>query len=112
MHNTLIQINQNGMGSGDKALASVLIKNYLKLIGEEHKLPRVIVFYNEGVKLVCKGSPVLSELQALEAKGLKLVACKTCLKHFELMDALQVGIAGTMMDIIELQKVADKVITL
>ena len=112
MQNILIQITQNGMGSGDQELGLILVKNYFKLINEENKLPRVIAFYNAGVKLVAEDSPVLEELKQLETSGVKLVVCKTCLKHFDLMDKMGTGIQGTMMDIIELQKVAEKVITL
>ena len=112
MQNILIQINQNGMGLGDEALGLILIKNYLKLINEEANLPRVITFYNAGVKLICKGSPVLEEAKTLADNGVKLVACKTCLNHLGIIDQMEVGIQGTMMDIIELQKVAEKVITL
>ena len=100
------------MGSGNDALAQTLIKNYLKLMNEEQDLPQVIAFYNEGVKLVCEASLVIEELQTLEQRGVKLIVCKTCLKHFNLMDKQVVGIAGTMMDIIEIQKIASKVITL
>ncbi|MBI9069854.1 MAG: DsrE family protein [Salinivirgaceae bacterium] len=42
----------------------------------------------------------------------KLIACKTCLQHFNLTDKIEVGVVGTTMDIVELQKMADKVITL
>ncbi len=112
MENTLLQITHNGMGHGDEALGNTLITNYLKLILQENTLPRFICFYNSGVKLVCEGSPVLDSLQAIEQKGVKLIACKTCLKHFDLEKSLQVGIAGTMIDIIGLQEIAEKVITL
>ncbi len=110
--NTLIQIAQKGMGSGDAELALVLVKNYLKLVAEEEELPRVITFYNQGVELIADGSPVITELKNLQDKGVRLLACKTCLNHFGLLDKVEVGIAGTMMDIIELQKVAEKVINL
>lgn len=112
LKNTLIQITQNGMGAGDEELGLLLVKNYLKLVGEENELPQVIVFYNGGVKLICEGSPAIEILRALEQKGVKLMACKTCLNHFNLLEKTEVGIAGTMMDIIELQKVAEKVVTL
>lgn len=110
--NTLLQITHNGMGTGNDALGLQLISNYIKLINEEPELPRFIVFYNGGVKLVCEGSPVIENLQAFEGKGVKLIACKTCLNHFNLSEKMKAGIAGTMMDIVELQKMADKVITL
>ena len=110
--NTIIQITQECMGNGDDVLGLQLMTNYLRLLNEETEMPRFIVFYNSGVKLVCKGSPVIEIAKAMEEKGLKLIACTTCLKHFDLMDKMEVGITGTMMDIIELQKVADRVITL
>lgn len=110
--NILLQFNKNGMGEGDIKLSNLLAKNYLKLLNEENELPKVIVFYNEGVKLICKGSIVVEELKILEARGVKLLACKTCLNYYELIDKIEVGLAGTMMDIIEIQKISDKVITL
>ena len=100
------------MGAGDEGLGLQLVTNYLKLLNEETELPRVIAFYNGGVKLVCTDSSIIDILKTLETKGVKLIVCKTCLKHFDLMDKMEVGIAGTMMDIIELQKVADKVINI
>lgn len=110
--NTLLQISHDGMGTGDEALGLQLITNYLGLINEEPEMPRFIVFYNSGVKLICKGSPVIDSLKAIEGKGVKLIACKSCLKHFDLIDKIEVGITGTMIDIVELQKVADKVISI
>lgn len=112
MKNILIQITQNGMGSGDEELGLQLATNYLKLIKEENALPRFITLYNGGVKLICTGSPAIEILKTIEKEGVKLIACKTCLKHFKLMDKMEAGIAGTMIDIIELQKIADKVINL
>lgn len=110
--NTLLQINNFGMGQGDDALGIALIQNYLNLILQEDALPAVIAFYNGGVKFVAEGSPVINTLQEIEAKGVKLIACKTCLNHFGLIDKIKVGLGGTMIDIITLQKEASKVITL
>ncbi len=112
MNNTLIQITQYGMGNGDEQLGLQLVTNYLKLIKEENNLPRFITFYNAGVKLICSGSPVIESLKQLEKSGVKLIACKTCLNHFNLIDKVEIGIPGTMIDIIELQKMAEKVINL
>lgn len=112
MKQTLIQITRNGMGAGDDELGLLLMKNYLTLLCEERELPQVIAFYHGGVKLICAGSPVADTLQNLEQRGVKLMACKTCLNHFGLMDQMKVGIAGTMADILLLQKAAGKVINL
>ena len=110
--NSLIQITQNGMGKGDEQLGLKLVTNYLKLLNEENELPKFIALYNEGVKLICSDSPTIEIIKAIEKRGVKIIACKTCLKHFNLMDKMEVGIAGTMIDIIELQKAADRVINL
>ncbi|MGQ1785253.1 MULTISPECIES: DsrE family protein [unclassified Saccharicrinis] len=110
MKNTLIQFTQNGMGSGSEELAVSLVAIYLKLINEENNLPQFITFYNGGVKLICEGSTVLEILKIIEGKGVKLVACKTCLSYFNLLDKREVGVEATMLDIINLQKMADKVI--
>ncbi|WP_347841380.1 hypothetical protein [uncultured Draconibacterium sp.] len=110
--NTLIQITANGMGGNDAQLGQLLVKNYLALLCEEEELPPVITFYNEGVKLICSGSAALEPLILLAKKGVKLVACKTCLNHFDLLDKVEVGIPGTMVDIMHFQKVASKVVNL
>ncbi|PKP02165.1 MAG: hypothetical protein CVU11_12735 [Bacteroidetes bacterium HGW-Bacteroidetes-6] len=110
--NVLLQVAQNGMGAGDDELGIQLVVNYFRLINEEIELPRFIAFYNGGVKLICIGSPALEILKAIERKGVKLIACKTCLNHYNLLDKMDVGVAGTMIDIIELQKITDKVINL
>jgi len=112
MKNSLLQITQNGMGQGDEALGIQLVTNYLKLIISEHKLPKFIALYNGGVKLICAGSPAIEALKTIEESGVTIVACKTCLNHFQLIDSVEVGMVGTMIDIIELQGMANKVINL
>jgi sulfur relay (sulfurtransferase) complex TusBCD TusD component (DsrE family) len=82
------------------------------LINEYNLLPANICFYTEGVKLVVEGSPVLETLSAMEAKGVRLVVCNTCLNYYDLAEKVRVGIIGGMADIIEAQWKADRVITL
>jgi len=108
----VIQITANGMGQGDQDLQYKLLKTYLTLLNENDYLPSAISFYTEGVKLLTSTSPVLEELKALEAKGVRLIACGTCINHYYLADDLQVGIIGGMTDIIEAQWRAEKVINL
>ena len=54
---------------------------------------------------------MLEQLRALEAKGLELIICSTCLNYFGLNDKVQVGIVGGMPDILEALSRAEKVIT-
>jgi intracellular sulfur oxidation DsrE/DsrF family protein len=109
---TVILINRNGMGEADQVLQSKLIGTYLKLLDEHNILPGAICFYTEGVHLVVEGSPVLETLQALEAKGVRLILCSTCVNYFNLTEKVRVGIIGGMGDILEAQRQASKVITL
>jgi intracellular sulfur oxidation DsrE/DsrF family protein len=112
LENTLLQITQNGMGSGDETLGLQLAVNYLKLIVEQNRIPKFITLYNAGVKLICSGSPAIEAFKEIEGRGVKIIACKTCLNHFGLLDNMEVGITGSMVDIIELQGLAQKVVNL
>lgn len=107
-----ILVTSNGMGKGDQALQHKLIKTYFTLLNESGYLPSVVAFYTEGVKLLVEGSPVVEELKALEAKGVRLVACGTCLDFYGLEGQLLVGLPGGMTDIIEAQWRAERVITI
>jgi selenium metabolism protein YedF len=112
MTDTVIAITRNGMGSGPVELQQTLIGKFLSLTLESGQLPAKILFYTEGVKLVCSGSPVLEQLHQLESQGVELVLCKTCLDFFGLTSQVQVGVVGGMGDILEALQKADKVISL
>ncbi len=107
-----ILITREGMGHAEPALQHQLIEKYLTLLDESNMLPDAICLYAEGVKLAVEGSPVLAQLKSLEAKGVHVILCSTCLNYFGLSDRVQVGIVGGMGDIIAAQWHADKVITL
>lgn len=108
----LVQVNSFGMGSGDRELGLQLIGKYFELQTQEEEVPSFVVFYNEGIKLLTTSSPALDALKKLEQKGTKLIACSTCLNHYQLTEELQVGLSGGMADIIALQTKATKVINL
>ncbi len=111
-NSVVIVINNNGMGVADKTLAHKLVSTFLNMLDLDDRLPAAICFYAEGVKLAVSGSPVLDELRSLAGKGVRIIVCTTCLNHYELFDDLQVGMAGGMKDIVEVQWEAGKVITL
>jgi intracellular sulfur oxidation DsrE/DsrF family protein len=109
---TTLLITRKGMGEADPELQIKLIQTYFKLLDESDSLPGVICFYTEGVHLVVEGSPVLESLRSLEAKGVRLIICNTCLNFYGLAEQVAVGIKGGMTDIIEAQRRAAKVVTL
>ena len=112
MKNTIIIVNNNGMGKADEKLQQTLFAKYIELIQQNGELPAAFCFYADGVKLVCEGSPVIEQLRKMEAAGVRLIVCSTCLNYLNLHDKVQAGIVGGMGDIIEAQTKAEKVITL
>lgn len=107
----VIIFKNNGLGlTSEQPLKDKLAKTFLALAQQNPNLPRAICFYTEGVKLACEESPVLDELRSLEAKGVRLILCQTCLDYFGLKDKVQVGIVGGMGDIITTMWQADSVI--
>jgi len=109
---TVIVVARDGMGEAPSELGHRLVKSYFGLLLQNEMLPRAICFYGAGVHLVGSASPVIEELRALEAKGVRLVACSTCVNFFELADDIRVGVVGGMGDILEAQWRADRVIAL
>jgi intracellular sulfur oxidation DsrE/DsrF family protein len=108
----LIQIMHDGMGVGDLALQHALLRKYLLLLQQNHTLPGAMCFYTSGVKMAVEGSPVLDILRSLEAQGVRLIVCKTCLDHYGLLEKVRVGIVGGMGDIVAAQWLAHKVVSL
>jgi sulfur relay (sulfurtransferase) complex TusBCD TusD component (DsrE family) len=102
----------NGMGDAPQELQHQLAGKFLGLLLESNLLPAKILFYTDGVKLACHGSPVLEVLQAMQDRGVELILCSTCLGYFDLTDQVAVGIVGGMPDIIEAMQRAEKVLHL
>ena len=109
---TVILVTRDGMGNAEPPLQRQVLQTYLRLLDETGHLPGAICFYTDGVKLVVEGSPVLEQLRAMEAKGVLLLICQTCLNYFGLIEKVRVGIVGGMPDIIAAQWRAQKVITI
>jgi hypothetical protein len=101
-----------GMGSGPEPLQHTLVNKFLILTLETGSLPSKIIFYTDGVKLTCDGSPVLEILGKYVDQGVELVICKTCLDYFKLADNVKIGIVGGMGDIIEAMQKAEKIVSL
>ena len=110
--NTILLFTRNGLGHGPEELQSGLALKFLTLTLESGKLPAKVLFYTDGVRLCCNGSPVIDVLKTYEARGVELVLCQTCLVTFGLEEQVQVGIVGGMGDILEVLQKAGKVISL
>lgn len=92
----VIVIQGEGLGRGDDRLGTLLMANFLRLLGDSESRPARLIFWNSGVRLVCRDSGVLDYLLQLEKKGVELLACTTCLEYFDLVDKQVVGKPTTM----------------
>ncbi len=108
----VLVVSADVMGRGNDDLGGILIRGFFHTLGEVQPRPQTIIFFNTGVRLVCEGSPVLDDLRALEAEGVDLLACGTCLGYFELKEKLAVGQISNMYDIAETMLSAGKVVYL
>ena len=76
------------------------MKSYLYALTCQ-KLPDAVIFYNGGVKLTCGEGEVLEDLRSLEAQGVELLSCGTCLNFYGLTEKLKVGSVTNMYVIAE-----------
>ncbi len=108
----LVMIATDRIGFGDDVLGSRLMVNFVKTLKEMGRELWRLVLVNNGVKLAVKGSEVLDSLKALDADGIKIMVCGTCLEHYRLMERKQIGETTNMLDIVTAMQLADKVINL
>lgn len=97
----VIAVKNDKMGSGDDALGEILMKAFINSLSEQDTLPTHVVFYNAGVKLAVKQSAVIDALVDLEAKGIRIIVCGTCVDFFGLKSDLGVGMISNMYTITE-----------
>ena len=95
----MVQVTSSTMGAGDDELGALLMRSFLKTQAQLERTPDAIIFYNDGVKLCCEGSLLLDDLRSLEAAGIEIIACGTCLNFFELAKNLRVGRVTDMLEI-------------
>lgn len=100
------------LGRPEEELGQVLMRSFFYTLREAEVVPGSIIFINSGVKLACEGSPVLSDLMALEKRGVRILSCGTCLDYFQLKEKLCVGSISNMYSIVEAMMTSDRLITL
>jgi selenium metabolism protein YedF len=109
---TLVMITGNTLGRGEDQLGAPLMLNFLRTLKEMGEDLWRLVFVNSGVKLTIEGAEALPVLQELQAAGVSILVCGTCLTYYGLLEKKQVGDTTNMLDIITSLQVADKVINL
>lgn len=97
----VVSVPRETFGSGgDRELEEVLCRMYFHTLTEmDEGVPDTLVFYDSGVFLTSLDSPVLDDLKALDEKGVALLVCGTCLKHYDIMKKHAVGTVSNMHEI-------------
>lgn len=108
--NMVVVISSECMGIGDQELGAVLMKGFIYALTQQEILPSTILFYNGGAKLTCEDAPTLEDLKFLEAQGVEILTCGTCLNHYGLLEKLQVGNVTNMYVITEKMTQADCIV--
>ncbi|MGI6117431.1 MAG: sulfurtransferase-like selenium metabolism protein YedF [Bilifractor sp.] len=98
---TVVAIASDRIGQGNDELGHILMKSFLFALTQQDKLPQTMIFYNTGAKITCKGSPSLEDLKSLEAQGVEILTCGTCLDFQNLKEDLAVGGVTNMYEIAE-----------
>lgn len=109
---TAVVIPADTMGRGSEELGGILIRGFFHALCEQETLPEAVIFFNSGVKLVCKGSEVLDDLRKLHDSGVRILACGTCLEYFNCKDDIAVGDISNMYSIVETMTECGKIIEL
>ncbi len=109
-NNTVVVISSPRMGEGNDELGTVLMKGFLYALTQLDELPKTILFYNGGATLTCEGSASLEDLKSLEAQGVEILTCGTCLNYYEMSDKLRVGEVTNMYTIAEKMTGAGKLV--
>ena len=108
--NTVVVLSSDKMGDGSDELGKILMKGFIFALTELDELPNTILLYNAGVKLSTEGSNSIDDLKTLQAQGVEILNCGTCLNYYELTEKLEVGEVTNMYFILEKMTQANKII--
>ena len=106
----VVVLSGNVMGTGDEKLGTSLMKAFVFAVTKQDVLPETIVCYNTGAYLTCEGADTLEDLKSLEAEGVNILTCGTCLDFYGIKDKLAVGTVTNMYEIVETMEKAKKVV--
>jgi selenium metabolism protein YedF len=105
----MLIIGTDALGK-DEELGKKLVKGFFDTMKVTKQLPHTIFFLNAGVKLTTVNDEVVGVLKDIEAMGVEMYSCGTCLKYYDLESKLKVGHRGTTNHIVEGMQDFEKVV--
>ena len=107
---TVVVLSSDVMGTGDESLGKQLIKGFVFALTKMEELPSKVILYNRGAFLSSENEDTIQDLKTLEAEGVEILTCGTCLKHYGLAEKLAVGTATNMYEIVESMMTASHIV--
>ena len=105
-------VPSDSFGRGPAELGERLMGALFHSMLEVAPKPDMIIFMNSGVNLVVEGSRAIDDIRALEAQGIEVLVCGTCLGYFGLTEKLGAGQISNMYDIATALFKAGKIVEL
>lgn len=96
---TVVVLSSETMGEGSTELGAILMKGFVYALAQQEVLPETVLLYNGGARLSCEGAETVEDLKSLEAQGVEILTCGTCLNYYGLTDNLAVGSVTNMYEI-------------
>ena len=100
---TVVVLGADHMGEGDD-------KGFVYALTQLEELPQTILLFNSGAYLSCEGSDSVEDLKSMEAQGVEVMTCGTCLNHYGLTEKLAVGSVTNMYVIAQTMMEADHIV--
>lgn len=97
----IVVLYSDCMGTGDESLGKQLMKGFVFALTKQDQLPAKVIMYNRGAFLSSENEDTIQDLKTLEAQGVEILTCGTCLNHYGLADKLAVGSVTNMYEIAE-----------
>lgn len=89
------------IGGDSGGLGDVLMKAFLGTVAQSENPPRAVALMNDGVKMALRDKSTFDSLDELARKGVSLLICGTCTKHFGITDKIEIGVISNMFEITE-----------
>lgn len=86
------------------------MKAFVFALTKQDRLPETILCYNSGAYLTCEGADTLEDMKLLEAEGVNIMTCGTCLDFYGIKEKLAVGSVTNMYEIVEKMETADSIV--
>ena len=102
MKKKVILLASDVLGKGERELGEGILETFFTILKQREELPEAVFCMNRGVFTLLEESFVSLQLMDLEAKGVDILACKTCVDYYELGEKLVVGKISGMAQFVEL----------